>query len=58
MLDLVILSLGFLIHLWANFEFATETREELYFDKDKLLANGDRWEREIATNLALDAPYR
>jgi formate hydrogenlyase subunit 6/NADH:ubiquinone oxidoreductase subunit I len=31
-----------------NFEFATETREELYYDKDKLLANGDRWEREIA----------
>ena len=27
-----------------NFEFATETREELYYDKDKLLANGDRWE--------------
>ena len=24
-----------------NFEFATETREELYYDKDKLLANGD-----------------
>ena len=24
----------------------------------KLLANGDRWEREIARNLALDAPYR
>jgi NADH-quinone oxidoreductase subunit I len=41
-----------------NFEFATETREELYFDKEKLLANGDRWEREIAKNLALDAPYR
>ena len=41
-----------------NFEFATETREELYYDKDRLLANGDRWEREIATNLALDAPYR
>ena len=31
-----------------NFEFATETREELYYDKAKLLANGDRWEREIA----------
>jgi hypothetical protein len=31
-----------------NFEFATETREELFYDKDKLLANGDRWEREIA----------
>ena len=35
-----------------NFEFATETREELYYDKDKLLANGDRWEREIARNIA------
>ena len=31
-----------------NFEFATETREELYYDKERLLANGDRWEREIA----------
>ena len=41
-----------------NFEFAAETREELLYDKDKLLANGDRWEREIAKNLELDAPYR
>jgi len=41
-----------------NFEYATETREELYFDKARLLANGDRWEREIARNLELDAPYR
>ena len=41
-----------------NFEFATETREELLYDKRKLLANGDRWEREIANNLAADAPYR
>ena len=41
-----------------NFEFATETREELLYNKDKLLANGDRWEREIAANLAKDAPYR
>ena len=31
-----------------NFEFATETREELFYDKNKLLANGDRWEAEIA----------
>ncbi len=37
-----------------NFEFATETREELYFDKARLLENGDRWEREIARNIALD----
>ena len=41
-----------------NFEFATETREELYYDKERLLANGDRWERVIAKNMALDAPYR
>jgi NADH-quinone oxidoreductase subunit I len=41
-----------------NFEFATETREELMYNKDKLLANGDRWEGEIAANLAADAPYR
>lgn len=41
-----------------NFEFATETREELFYDKDKLLDNGDRWESEIAQNLKLDEPYR
>ena len=41
-----------------NFEFATETREELYYDKEKLLANGDRWEAVIAANLAADAKYR
>jgi NADH-quinone oxidoreductase subunit I len=41
-----------------NFEFAAETREELMYNKDKLLANGDRWEAEIAANLAADAPYR
>jgi len=41
-----------------NFEFAAETREELLYDKDKLLANGDRWEAEIAMRLQLDAPYR
>ncbi|MQX35082.1 NADH-quinone oxidoreductase subunit NuoI [Roseospira navarrensis] len=41
-----------------NFEFATETREELLYDKDKLLANGDRWEPELAARLELDAPYR
>ncbi len=41
-----------------NFEFATETRAELLYSKDKLLANGERWEREIAQNIAADAPYR
>ncbi len=46
------------IVLGPNFEFATETREELLFDKQKLLDNGDRWEREIAKNIAMDALYR
>ena len=41
-----------------NFEFSVETREELLYDKERLLSNGDRWEREIAKNLQLDAPYR
>ena len=41
-----------------NFEFATETHEELLYTKEKLLANGDRWEAEIAANLEADAPYK
>ena len=41
-----------------NFEFAAETREELFYDKERLLANGDRWEAEIARALSLEAPYR
>ncbi len=41
-----------------NFEFSTETREELIYTKERLLANGDRWEAEIAARLKADAPYR
>lgn len=41
-----------------NFEFSTFTREELYYDKEKLLSNGDRWEREIAENLRSDSKYK
>src|SRR5271156_601759 len=41
-----------------NFEFATETHEELLFTKERLRANGDRWEAEIAANLAADSKYR
>ncbi|MBV9286695.1 MAG: NADH-quinone oxidoreductase subunit NuoI [Hyphomicrobiales bacterium] len=41
-----------------NIAFATETREELLYDKDRLLANGDRWERELARNILADAPFR
>ncbi len=41
-----------------NFEFATETRAELMYNKAQLLANGDRWEAELAARIAADAPYR
>ena len=41
-----------------NIEYSTETRAELLYDKAKLLANGDRWEADLAKRLELDAPYR
>ncbi|CAI9715619.1 Hypothetical predicted protein [Octopus vulgaris] len=41
-----------------NFEYSTETREELLYNKEKLLSNGDRWEPEIAANLQADYLYR
>jgi len=41
-----------------NFEFATETRIELFYDKNKLLDNGDRWEKAIAYNIVNEAEYK
>eukprot|EP00891_Asterochloris_glomerata_P000631 jgi/Astpho2/631/Aster-04473 len=41
-----------------NFEFSTETHEELLYDKQKLLECGDRWETEIAANLKAESLYR
>jgi len=41
-----------------NFEFSTETHEELLYNKEKLLNNGDRWEAEIAANIEADYLYR
>ncbi len=41
-----------------NFEYATETHEELLYNKERLLRNGDIWESELAKRLELDAPYR
>ncbi|KAK3595744.1 hypothetical protein CHS0354_025373 [Potamilus streckersoni] len=41
-----------------NFEYSTETREELLYNKEKLLSNGDKWEAEIAANLQADYLYR
>lgn len=41
-----------------NAEYATETREELLYNKEKLLSNGDKWEPELAAAARADAPYR
>lgn len=32
--------------------------QELLYDKQKLLENGDKWETEIATNLRTESLYR
>ena len=34
-----------------NFEYSTETRDELLYEKEKLLSNGYRWEPELARRL-------
>lgn len=41
-----------------NFEYSTETREELYYNKDKLLANGDRYEYMLRQSIESDVKYR
>merc|ERR1719197_291505 len=41
-----------------NFEYSTETHEELLYNKEKLLMNGDKWEPEIAANIQMDYLYR
>jgi len=40
------------------FEYHGETRGDLYYTKQMLLANGDRYEAEIAKARELDAKYR
>ncbi|MDD2885178.1 MAG: NADH-quinone oxidoreductase subunit NuoI [Dechloromonas sp.] len=40
------------------FEYHGEKRGDLYYTKHMLLANGDRYETQIAEDRALDAPYR
>ncbi|KAJ4417868.1 ndufs8, ubiquinone oxidoreductase 23 kd subunit [Gnomoniopsis sp. IMI 355080] len=41
-----------------NAEYSTETREELLYNKEKLLHNGDKWEPELAAMIRADSPYR
>ncbi len=40
------------------FEYHGEERGDLYMTKEKLLAVGDKYEKEIAKSRELDAPYR
>ena len=40
------------------FEYHGEKRGDLYYTKQMLLANGDRYETQIAEDRQLDAPYR
>ena len=41
-----------------NYEFATETHEELIYNKQKLLDNGERWEEALQNNINTDIEYR
>lgn len=41
-----------------NFEFSTENHDELYYNKNKLLRNGEMWEQELARKLELDYKYK
>ena len=41
-----------------NFEYTTETHQELLYNKEKLLSNGDKWEKELAANIQADYLYR
>ncbi|HJD57018.1 MULTISPECIES: NADH-quinone oxidoreductase subunit NuoI [unclassified Candidatus Tisiphia] len=41
-----------------NFEFATISHQELLYDKEKLLKNGDMWEQELAIKLHNDYKYK
>jgi len=40
------------------FEYFGDKRGDLYFTKEMLLAVGDKYEKDIAANRAIDAPYR
>ena len=48
------LEIGSLVH----FEFSTKTHQELLYNQEKLLNNGDKWEKELAANIQADFLYR
>ncbi len=41
-----------------HFEYYGDVREDLYMTKEKLLAHGDKFEKQIAADRAADAKYR
>ncbi|MBF0153789.1 MAG: NADH-quinone oxidoreductase subunit NuoI [Magnetococcales bacterium] len=46
------------IVLGPNFEYSAEKREDMIYRKEKLLANGVRWKRQVDDNLRINAQYR
>ena len=42
----------------TNIGFGTHKWGERYYNKEKLLENGDRWENVLAANIKADNPYR
>jgi len=42
----------------SNFEYATETHDELLYNKKKLLSNGDALETDITTSIQQELEYR
>ncbi|MBF0454735.1 MAG: NADH-quinone oxidoreductase subunit NuoI [Magnetococcales bacterium] len=46
------------IVMGPNFEFHGESREDLYFTKQRLLENGDRWKAELDARIEADGKYR
>ena len=50
--------LMFCVTTSALFTCAPHPLQELLYDKQKLLENGDKWEQEIASNLRQESLYR
>jgi len=42
----------------SNFEFSKLSRDELFYDKDKLLLNGNIWESELMYSISNEISYR
>jgi succinate dehydrogenase/fumarate reductase-like Fe-S protein len=41
-----------------NYEFSTGTHQELLYNKEKLMQNGDLWEKELSSKIKKDYPYK